>query len=53
MVLALVLSHDGDMSDPSGPSRVEHDSMGEVVVPADVLWGAQTARAVQNSPCPD
>jgi fumarate hydratase class II len=50
MVLAVVLSHDGDMSDPSGPSRVEHDSMGEVVVPADALWGAQTARAVQNFP---
>src|SRR5215469_2067639 len=28
--------------------RVEHDSMGEVVVAADALWGAQTQRAVQN-----
>jgi fumarate hydratase, class II len=28
--------------------RVEHDSMGEVLVPADALWGAQTQRAVQN-----
>jgi fumarate hydratase class II len=28
--------------------RLEHDSMGEVVVPADALWGAQTQRAVQN-----
>jgi fumarate hydratase class II len=28
--------------------RVEHDSMGEVRVPADALWGAQTQRAVQN-----
>jgi fumarate hydratase, class II len=28
--------------------RVEHDSMGEVLVPADALWGAQTERAVQN-----
>jgi fumarate hydratase class II len=28
--------------------RVEHDSMGEVQVPADALWGAQTQRAVQN-----
>src|SRR5258708_16653949 len=25
--------------------RVEHDSMGEVQVPADALWGAQTQRA--------
>src|SRR6478735_1123526 len=30
--------------------RVEHDSMGEVRVPADALWGAQTARAVENFP---
>ena len=28
--------------------RVEHDSMGEVRVPADALWGAQTQRAVGN-----
>ena len=30
--------------------RIEHDSMGEVRVPADALWGAQTARAVENFP---
>ncbi|HEX6550723.1 MAG TPA: class II fumarate hydratase, partial [Gammaproteobacteria bacterium] len=30
--------------------RVEHDSMGELKVPADALWGAQTQRAVQNFP---
>ncbi|MGN6636101.1 MAG: class II fumarate hydratase [Oryzihumus sp.] len=30
--------------------RVEHDSMGEVRVPAEALWGAQTARAVDNFP---
>src|SRR6476469_2676548 len=28
--------------------RTEHDSMGELQVPADALWGAQTQRAVQN-----
>ncbi len=28
--------------------RVEHDSMGEVRVPAAARWGAQTQRAVQN-----
>jgi fumarate hydratase class II len=28
--------------------RVERDSMGELKVPADALWGAQTQRAVQN-----
>jgi fumarate hydratase class II len=30
--------------------RIEHDSMGEVRVPADALWGAQTQRAVDNFP---
>ena len=30
--------------------RVEHDSMGEVLVPAGALWGAQTQRAVENFP---
>jgi fumarate hydratase class II len=30
--------------------RIEHDSMGEIQVPADALWGAQTQRAVQNFP---
>ena len=29
-------------------SRIEHDSMGELEVPADALWGAQTQRALQN-----
>ncbi len=31
-------------------TRIEHDSMGELKVPADALWGAQTQRAVQNFP---
>ena len=30
--------------------RIEHDSMGEVRVPADKYWGAQTQRSVQNFP---
>ena len=30
--------------------RIEHDSMGEVRVPAGALWGAQTQRAVENFP---
>ncbi|MFT4197162.1 MAG: class II fumarate hydratase [Pseudoxanthomonas sp.] len=30
--------------------RIEHDSMGELQVPAAALWGAQTQRAVQNFP---
>ncbi len=30
--------------------RVEHDTMGEMRVPADALYGAQTQRAVENFP---
>ena len=30
--------------------RLEHDSMGEVRVPADRLWGAQTQRSHENFP---
>jgi fumarate hydratase class II len=31
-------------------SRTEKDSMGEMRVPEDALWGAQTQRAVENFP---
>jgi fumarate hydratase, class II len=34
----------------SASFRVERDSMGELRVPADALWGAQTQRAAQNFP---
>ena len=30
--------------------RIEHDSMGEVKVPADKYWGAQTQRSQENFP---
>lgn len=30
--------------------RIERDSMGEVEIPGDALWGAQTQRAVENFP---
>jgi fumarate hydratase class II len=30
--------------------RIEHDTMGEVKVPRDALWRAQTQRAVENFP---
>ena len=30
--------------------RIEHDSMGEIAVPAERLWGAQTQRSLQNFP---
>lgn len=32
------------------PLRIERDSMGEMQVPADALYGAQTQRAVENFP---
>src|SRR3954470_12272157 len=35
-----MISHDGP--------RVEHDSFGEIEVPAGALWGAQTERARRN-----
>ena len=30
------------------PTRMESDSMGEIAVPADRYWGAQTQRSLQN-----
>ena len=36
-----------------GDTRIERDSMGELEVPADVRWGAQTQRAVNNFPVSD
>jgi aspartate ammonia-lyase len=30
--------------------RTEHDSLGEIAVPAEAYWGAQTARAMANFP---
>ncbi|MEJ7832252.1 MAG: class II fumarate hydratase [Nocardioides sp.] len=38
------------MVDDSTEWRTEHDSMGEVRVPRDALWRAQTQRAVENFP---
>ncbi len=41
------------MTDASGrsvPTRIERDSMGEMAVPADALYGASTQRAVLNFP---
>jgi fumarate hydratase class II len=40
------------MSDsrPQDDFRIEHDSMGDVRVPRDALWRAQTQRAVENFP---
>ncbi len=36
------------ISDDSVKFRVERDSMGELHVPVEALWGAQTQRAVEN-----
>jgi fumarate hydratase class II len=38
-------------SNPDSPAyRIERDTMGEVRVPAEALWRAQTQRAVENFP---
>ena len=36
--------------DHSGPMRIERDSLGEIAVPADHLWGAQTQRSIHHFP---
>jgi fumarate hydratase class II len=38
------------VSDERPARRIERDSMGEMEVPADALWGASTQRAVLNFP---
>ena len=38
------------MSDKMGQTRTVRDSMGEMLVPADAMYGASTARAVENFP---
>lgn len=38
------------MSDNEVEYRIEHDTMGEVRVPKNALWRAQTQRAVENFP---
>jgi fumarate hydratase class II len=32
----------------ASPTRIEHDSLGPVEVPAERLWGAQTQRSLEN-----
>jgi len=38
------------VSKNEGGYRIDKDSLGEVRVPADVLWGAQTQRSIENFP---
>ena len=40
----------GSENDANTEYRIEHDTMGEVRVPAKALWRAQTQRAVENFP---
>ena len=42
---------DDELGTMAGPdTRIESDSMGEMEVPIDALWGASTQRAVLNFP---
>ncbi len=38
------------MTNDDAEYRIEHDSLGEMEVPTDAYWGAQTQRAVGNFP---
>jgi fumarate hydratase, class II len=38
------------MTSNSGGYRIDKDSLGEVRVPSDALWGAQTQRSIENFP---
>ncbi|HET6946265.1 MAG TPA: class II fumarate hydratase [bacterium] len=38
------------MATEAGKTRIEKDSLGEMEVPADVYYGASTARAIRNFP---
>jgi fumarate hydratase class II len=44
------MSTDAAASNDAGDYRIEHDTMGEVRVPKNALWRAQTQRAVENFP---
>ncbi|MFE6841393.1 class II fumarate hydratase [Streptomyces sp. NPDC057686] len=44
------MTNDQQARGSAGEYRIEHDSMGEVRVPAHAKWRAQTQRAVENFP---
>nr|WSW61635.1 class II fumarate hydratase [Streptomyces sp. NBC_00998] len=44
------MTNDQQAHGSAGEYRIEHDSMGEVLVPAHAKWRAQTQRAVENFP---
>ena len=41
---------DGSMSETSNKTRLEHDCIGQMEVPANVYWGIHTQRAIGNFP---
>lgn len=53
LTLALLMGQSTAMyssTEPLSGVRIERDSLGEVTVPRDALYGAQTQRAVENFP---
>lgn len=40
----------GELDPQATPMRIEHDSLGELPVPASAYWGVHTARALENFP---
>lgn len=40
------------MSETSNKTRLEHDCIGQMEVPANVYWGIHTQRAIGNFPVP-
>ena len=38
------------MSETSNKTRLEHDCIGQMEVPANVYWGIHTQRAIGNFP---
>ncbi|WP_374676530.1 lyase family protein, partial [Ideonella sp.] len=48
MTTALPSSSPATTPPPAGASRLERDSFGDIAVPADALWGAQTQRSLQH-----
>ena len=45
-----MVTHSSNTHEPNFKTRIEKDSLGEVLVPADALYGPQTQRAVNNFP---
>ena len=48
IVLLLAASAVGAKEPTDGPTRIEHDLLGEKAIPAEALYGVQTARAIEN-----